>query len=310
MSRRPQTAVPTRFRNSMPTNPPRAPLSATDLQAAARALGAAGGGAGASRLLSLLYDPEVAVAQLLGCLNSEPALAARVLKVANSPYYRLSGSVGTLERAVQLLGLKAIRSIAAAGCLDRLTPPSAGRAFDPERFRRHSLAVACAAQGLSKLTGLGLDGEAFMAGLLHDIGILLLVKAAPQGMAAFVPDAGPDIAGALASECAHFGFTHEDCGAVIGQAWQLPDWLNTAVARHHGADPTTAAGGGLGALPALLCAADHVAHEAGYGLWPVCGLPPGDELLRALRISPEALRATSQGLPDALAAVAPAAAAG
>lgn len=293
----------------MPKNPPRAPLSAADLQAAARALGTAGGGAGASRLLALLYDPEVALAPLLGCLNSEPALAARVLKVANSPYYRLSGSVGTLERAVQLLGLKAIRSIAAAGCLDRLTPPPVGRAFDPERFRRHSLAVACAAQRLSQLTGLGLDGEAFMAGLLHDIGILLLVKAAPQAMATFAPDAGPDAAGALAHESAHFGVTHEDSGAVIGQAWQLPDWLNAAVARHHGAAVADAARGGLGALPALLWAADHAAHEAGYGLWPICGLPPGAELLQALRIGPEVLLATAQGLPDALAAVAPAGAA-
>ena len=281
-------------------------LGDDELQAAARALGASGGGTGAARLLSLLYDPDVDVDPILSCLNGEPALAGRVLKVANSPYYRLSGSVGTLERAVQLLGLKAIRSIAAAGCLDRLTPPRTGTAFDPERFRRHSLAVASAAQRLSQLAGLGIDGEAFMAGLLHDIGILLLVKAAPAAMASFVPAVTDDAASALAVERAHFGVTHQECAIVLARAWQLPDWLSAAVAQHHDPALMAAAAGGVDALPAVVAAANHAAHLAGLGLWPICALPPSPGLLLGLGLSAEMLQDTAQSLPGAQAALAPA----
>ena len=250
---------------------PATPFTPAQLQSAARALGS--GGAGATQLLALLYDPDVEVDRVLASLKAEPALAARVLKVANSPFYRLSGSVGTLDRAVAVLGLSAIRGIAAAGCLDRLTPPAAGSGFDPDRFRLHSLAVACAAQGLSHASHAGIDGEAFMAGLLHDIGILLLVKAAPDRMARFVPMETDDPHAALADEERHLGANHELGAAVLAQAWQLPPWLHQAVATHHtaAAQPSKQLTG-PDALPAVLALANRAAHEAGFGLWPICNL--------------------------------------
>jgi HD-like signal output (HDOD) protein len=282
--------------------PPTGALTSVQLQAAARALGTGSGGA--TQLLALLYDPEVAIDRVLSSLKAEPALAARVLKVANSPFYRLSGSVGTLDRAVALLGLTAIRGIAAAGCLDRLTPTRSGAAFDPERFRLHSLAVACAAQQLSRTAGAGVDGEAFMAGLLHDIGILLLVKAAPEAMAHYTPcDA------TLAQEQAALGATHEACATVLAQAWQLPDWLQAAVSTHHSAGHADADGRlGLDALPTLLALANHLAHRAGMGLWPICSIAPPAEAAPSLGLDDTQLDAMAQALPDAVAAMAPAAA--
>ena len=277
------------------------------LLAAARALGASGGGAGAARLLGQLYDPDVAVERVLGCLNSEPALAARVLKVANSPYYRASGSVGTVARAVQLLGLSAIRGIAAAGCLDRMTPGRAGNAFEPEAFRRHSLAAACAAQQLAQACGAGLEGEAFMAGLLHDIGLLLLVKADAEVMARFQPPACSDSAAALEAERTHFGTTHEECARLLVRAWSLPDWLQAGLCDHHANQPLPAARPlrGALALPAVLALADHCAHRAGYPLWPVCACDPPPELADALGLTAAQLDAVVAGLPEMVSRLAP-----
>ena len=277
------------------------------LVAAARALGASGGGAGAARLLGQLYDPDLAVERVLSCLNSEPALAARVLKVANSPYYRLSGSVGTVDRAVQMLGLSAIRGIAAAGCLDRLTPTRAGTAFEPEAFRRHSLAAACAAQHLARACGAGLEGEAFMAGLLHDIGLLLLVKADAEAMASFQPPACDSSASALAAERAHFGTTHEDCASLLVRAWSLPGWLQVGLCDHHANRPLPAERPlrGVQSLPALLALADHCAHRAGYPLWPVCGSEPLPELGEALGLSAAQIDAVVVGLPEIVSRLAP-----
>lgn len=273
-----------------------------DLKAAARALGTAGGSAGAPRLLSLLCDADVELDAVLTQLKREPALTARVLKVANSPYYRQSGHVGTLERAVQMLGLTAIRGIAAAACLDRSAPPRAGQAFDPEAFRLHSLAVACAAQALSKAANAGVDGEAFMTGLLHDIGILLLAKADGQRMARFqVPQvASPDEAMALERE--YFGVDHAEAAGTLVAAWALPGWLLAPLTTHH--LPATGAVRGAEALPALVALADHVASRAGFALWPVCALPPTAALRGALPLDDAQIDALVEQLPALVAQLA------
>ncbi|MBL8328848.1 MAG: HDOD domain-containing protein [Rubrivivax sp.] len=274
--------------------------------AAVRALGASAGGASASRLLALLYDPDVDIDRLLQCLHGEPVLAARVLKVANSPYYGQSGRVGSVQRALQLLGLTAIRGIAAAGALDRLLPSKTGNPFDPVRFRRHSGAVACAAQALSRQAGCGVDSEAFLAGLLHDIGILLLVKADPAAVASYRPDASCLPAEEAALEVRHFGLSHEEAGALLIDAWALPAWLKQAVATHHLAleEPAAAAPlTGLAAIPALVAVADRLADLAGYGQWPRCAGLVEPAMLARLGMEPQQLQAVIDGLEPAVAAL-------
>jgi HD-like signal output (HDOD) protein len=277
----------------------------SELIAAARALGATGGGAGAARVLALLYNPDVAIAAVLDCLRAEPGLAARVLKVANAPYYRQAGNIGTVDRAVAVLGLTAIRGVAASGCLDRLTPARSGKAFDPERFRLHSLAVACAAQELATATGAGFPGEAYMAGLLHDIGWLLLVKADPTAMTTYVPPQTTDHAATLAAEQAHFGTTHEACARLLTEAWAMPDWLALSIVNHHSEaalapDPS---GPGLAALPGLLAVADHVAQAAGFSLQADTPTAPAPPVAQALGCSDELLQGLISALPDTLAAL-------
>jgi HD-like signal output (HDOD) protein len=283
------------------------------LIAAARALGASGGGAGAARVLSLLYDPAVEISAVLDCLRAEPGLAARVLKVANAPYYRQAGNIGTVDRAVAVLGLAAIRGVAASGCLDRLTPPRSGKAFDPERFRLHSLAVACAAQELASITGTAVPGEAYMAGLLHDIGWLLLVKADPAVMARYTPPATADHATVMAAELAHFGTTHEDCAVLLTQTWAMPDWLAQSIVGHHANEAAAPPGSqqgatpaprpdGLAALPGLLALADHAAQAAGFGLQAdaAIGPPPAGAHLGC---SDAQLQALITALPETVAAL-------
>ena len=272
-----------------------------ELLFAARALGASGGGAGAARVMGLLYDPEVEIDAVLDCLRTEPGLSARVLKVANAPYYGHAGHIGTVDRAVQLLGLTAIRGVAASGCLDRLMPPRGGKGFDPGRFRLHSLAVACVARQISAACGAGIDGEAYMAGLLHDIGVLLLVKAHPAAMENHVPLDSTDRATVEAAEAAHFGATHEYCAQLLIRAWAMPDWLAQAIALHHAsaADPIPTATGPT-ALPAVLALADHLAERGGFGLTPRQGVAAQPALAASLGVGDEQLQAWIDGLPQAI----------
>lgn len=279
-----------------------APTTSDRLLAAARALGASGGGAGAAKIMALLYDPDAEIDEVMDCLRGDPGLAARVLKVANAPYYRQAGNIGTVERAVAVLGLKAIRGVAASGCLDRMTPPRSGKGFDPDRFRQHSQAVALAAQQLSADLGWGLEGEAFMAGLLHDIGLLVLVKLDSAAMASFEPPANAEPAALLAAEQAHFGHHHESCGALLVQMWQLPAWLHQAVGGHHAAAPAEATG--LERLPLLLDLADDVARAAGYAWQPADADSARERLgvrATALGLDTAVLLAAADGLPQAMA---------
>ncbi len=280
-----------------------------DLKGALRALGTSGGSASAVHLLGLLCEETLDSERLVNCLRGEPSMAARVLKVANSPFYGQCGRVGTVERAVQLLGLAAIRGIAATGCLDRTLPGRMGRAFDPERFRCHSLAVACAAQRLSQALKCDCDGEAFIAGLLHDIGVLVLARGNALAMQHFVPQAGLEEASLLQAERDHFGADHAACACLLAEAWSLPAWLQAALAAQHPAQPypVPAAGQGMAALPALLALSDTLAHRSGFSLWApevACtGAQPGLPDAAEFGLSPEALQHIEAELPQAVAAL-------
>lgn len=264
-----------------PVAPPQALLSAADVTAAARALGTSSDGPGTARLLAVLVDPLAEQDEVLASLQGEPALAARVLKVANSPFYRMAGTIGTLDRAVQVLGLDAIRGICAACCMDRVPLARGPGAPDPQRFRLHSLATAIAAQQLARALAPARQSEAFIAGLLHDIGIVLLARLRPQALVALaaLPPTTP-AAEVLRQERERTGQNHADCAALLAAAWSLPAWLVAALSGHH--DPAPADDLRAEAEPtvaALVHAADTLAHRAGYGLWASCATAEGSPRL-------------------------------
>jgi putative nucleotidyltransferase with HDIG domain len=292
----PRAAAESRLR---PQTSPAAPISSLDIAAAARILGAAGGGTGAAQLLPLLYDESASAHQIISCVRTQPALAARVLTVANSAYYGCTGSVGTLERAVSLLGLPAVRGIAATGCMDRLPLPT-NSVLNPDRLRRHSLAVALAAESLSHRSHAGVDSEAFTAGLLHDVGIVLLARLRPQAVAAVgrLPAFHPSTV--LKDEVDFIGADHATAAAHWAEACGLPGWLATALKSHHNVR-SEARGSGVGLLPALLTLAERCADDAGFGLWPAAGTAADPTPSMPLDLHTEACDEVTAGLAASLA---------
>jgi HD-like signal output (HDOD) protein len=279
--------------HSVIVSQPQNVLSVDDVTAAARALGATGGGPGTARLLAVLVDPLAELDEVLSSLHAEPALAVRVLKVANSPFYHRAGTVGTLERAVQVLGLDAIRGICAACCMDRLPMPRTPGGWDPQQFRLHSLATAVAAMHLARHRAPARQAEAFIAGLLHDIGLVLLAKLRPQELAAVArqaADAAGDAETLPQLERRLIGRSHDECAALLARAWSLPAWLVDAVGHHH-APAGASAADTEPTVAALVRAADAMAQRAGLGLGQSCGVAedrPGtgvgasDELIDSL----------------------------
>ena len=227
----------------MESNPKTKPsIDRTQILRAAASLGVLGNGANsAPRIMAALCNPEVSPRQVAALVGKEPALYARVLRVANSPYYGQSRSITTIDRALVVLGVDAVRGIAAAACLDRSLPRRGeDSVVDMNSLIQHSIATAASAESLARIRRPALAAEAFIAGLLHNLGIVVQLHLDAPGIRAMINlrQAG-DVRDmrALESECVAIG--HEECIGVIFEAWQLPESLIAAARDHH--DPMAAA---------------------------------------------------------------------
>jgi len=218
---------------------------------AAATVGLLGGGPhSAPRIMAALCNPQVEAREVAALIGGEPALYARVLRVANSPFYGQSRSIASLDRALVVLGLEAVRGIAAAACLDRTVPKNRQQSLvDLRAIVRHSLATAAAAQSLARIRRPALAAEAFIAGLLHNLGIVVQMSIDPAGIQAIIAlreAADAREMRALESEQTLVG--HEDCIAAIFEAWNLPESLVAAVHDHHDPAAVTPAHRPLAAL--------------------------------------------------------------
>ena len=218
------------------------PVDRTQILKAAASLGVLGTGTnGAPRIMAALCNPEVSSREVAALVGKEPALYARVLRVANSPYYGQSRSITTIDRALVVLGVDAVRGIAAAACLDRSLPRRGeDSVVDIKSLIRHSIATAASAESLARIRRPALAAEAFIAGLLHNLGIVVQLQLDAPGIRTMIKlrEAG-DVRDmrALELDCAAVG--HEECVGVIFEAWQLPESLIAAARDHH--DPMGAA---------------------------------------------------------------------
>jgi HD-like signal output (HDOD) protein len=203
---------------------------------AAATLGILGSGAeSAPRTLALLCDSHADGAEIATLISRQPSMYARVLRVANSAYYGHPRSITTMERALLLLGRDAVRGIAAATCFDRaMVRSSTGTmAIDMAAVARHSLATAAAAEALAAIAHRPMAPEAFIGGLLHNLGIAVQVHLDPRGINAMIlANRNGAACGIRALESGHAVAGHEQCLAVVFEAWQMPDAL-VAVAGHH-----------------------------------------------------------------------------
>lgn len=217
------------------------PVYRAKILKAASSVGVLGGGAlSGPRIMAALCDPEIPAREISSLIAREPALCARVLRVANSAFYGNARSISTLERALVLLGLDAVRGIAAAACLDRAMPKRETSALlDVAALVQHSHATAVAAQSLAQIRHPELASEAFIGGLLHNLGIVVQMQFDPPAVQAIIDrrrcDDHRDVR-TLEAELSTVG--HEDCLAVVFEAWNLPEALIGAACHHH--DPIAA----------------------------------------------------------------------
>jgi putative nucleotidyltransferase with HDIG domain len=205
------------------------------------------------KVIRLADDPNASVREIGQIIAMDMAFTSRVLTIANSAYYGMSRSISTVNEAVLVLGMTALRNLAvAAATYETLNKEMAGYCLPAGQLWKHSVECAVAAQIIAKQTGKVKMDEAFVAGLLHDVGkVILNLYVGPQFEAIRALSELDDMPFYMAERMV-LGFDHAEVGAKIAEKWNLPAMHCAAIAGHHSAE--------LGELAPALSAVVHVAN--------------------------------------------------
>jgi HD-like signal output (HDOD) protein/ActR/RegA family two-component response regulator len=194
-------------------------------------------------LLGALEDPSVDAHMVARVIQNDPGVSAKVLQVCNSAFFRLPRRVSNVQQAVSYLGLSTVRSITIAAEVFKAEPILPAN-LDLELLQRHALGIATIAKSVAAKAVAAktvLPDDAFLAGLLHDVGLLALGRLHPQK----VQCALEAVAGGMSlaeAEQTHVGVEHATAGAYLLGLWGLPYEVVATVARH-GCDDSRLRGG-------------------------------------------------------------------
>ncbi|OGQ94012.1 MAG: hypothetical protein A2521_05945 [Deltaproteobacteria bacterium RIFOXYD12_FULL_57_12] len=166
-------------------------------------------------------------------VSRDPSLAVKVLKLANSAYYGLVREVTTIDKAITLLGFNTIRTLALTLSVFDIFVKRKNLEVDMEGLWHHSLGCAAATKTVVGITNPLLKEEAFLCGLLHDIGIIAMLSAFPDKMAAAITMVKESHIPLAEAEEITFGFTHQEAGAFLTERWNFPEKYFTAIRLHH-----------------------------------------------------------------------------
>ncbi|MRW88255.1 HDOD domain-containing protein [Pseudoduganella sp. FT26W] len=170
-------------------------------------------------LISSFDKASVSTEEIAKKLSTDPVLSAKLLRLANSAYYHVSRSIGTVEDAVLMLGFVTVRTLVISSGLVSGFKTVPG--LDLKQFWKYSLHTAVSAKWIAKKTKENTD-LAFTIGMMHAIGQLVIHSAAPEQAMALDKVAGPMDARRLDAEQASLGYTFADVGAELAKRWKFP----------------------------------------------------------------------------------------
>lgn len=249
------------------------------------------------RILDLASDCESDIRELSRAIESDPAITSKVLRLSNSAYFGVAGGVGTVDRAILVVGYKNVLSLATCAALAPIFS-SAGSSLDRGTLWLHSCATAEAARLLAEATGFD-SSLAYVAGLLHDLGVVVLAEVFEKEYEEVLAECRRSGDRLARSEARLLGVDHAWAAGVLFERWTLPERLCTATALHH--DPSQDATG----FAALVAIANHLVSAAGlFGPeeWMPCE-PPSTRWLEATGLSSEQLTGVVEDFETRRAAI-------
>ncbi len=249
------------------------------------------------KIIQIVENPKSTARDLHEVIRNDPALAARILKVVNSAFYGLPGQISSTDRAIVLLGLSAVKNIAIAASMTRLFQGGGKiEGFTAMELWRHSIAVAVASRLITAAQGKPSVEESFLAGLIHDLGLLVERQVYPRKLADVIARFQTEGTSFVAMEEEVIGADHQAFGMALASKWRFPRALCTAIGYHHKA--TTLAAENR-ELPTLVHLADVLACQASIGFGATAtGEEVDDQALEVLGLTPEAVEDIREQLPE------------
>jgi len=204
----------------------------------------------AQKARKILSDPNSSFSDLAKVIESDQGIVTRVLKMANSPYYGRSGNVSSVHHAAAVLGAKTLMEVLNLACSSEILGQNLdGYDLVAGELWKHSLAVASGSQIIARRVQPGLEHDAFSAGLIHDVGKLILDPYIHERKAEF-----------LGAEKRLLGFDHAELAAEVCDRWQIPKHITLPIRYHHDPGPSD-----NDPLTYIVHMADAIAMMSGIG---------------------------------------------
>lgn len=216
------------------------------------------------KIIELVEDPTSTAQDLNNVISNDPALCSRILKVVNSSFYGLPGQIGSINRAIVLLGLNAVKNIAISASMAKLfRGGQLCENFSARDIWMHAIATGTAAKMIADKLKMGVGDEAFLAGLTHDIGMMVEMQFDRLKLVDVVnqinvgPDGTPD-RDMREVEREVFGADHQAFGKALCERWKFPEAFAQVTGFHHNPlDLPT----GSRSMACLVYLADHLASS-------------------------------------------------
>jgi len=189
-----------------------------------------------SRINDAITNPNASAYQIAAIISEDPAMSAKILRMSNSAFYGCRTEITSVKQAIVTVGLEAIRSLVLSTSVLGAFKGQAHLAKFQEEFWRHSLSVATACKVLTRMLSSewiqNID-KGFSAGLLHDIGKLVMVAYLPDEWEKVQEVRKNDDQPVFMIEKSVLGYSHSEIGAALATRWNLPEFIRDALAFHH-----------------------------------------------------------------------------
>lgn len=229
-------------------------------------------------------------------ISQDPGLTAFLLRMVNSAFYSLPMQIDTISRAVTVVGVNQLSTLAVGTSVLSLFKDVPASVLDMEQFWKHSVACGLIARRLCRITGQGDPERAFVAGLLHDIGQLILLQTEPERATVVHARAHQDNEMLYVIEKKILGFDHATLGGMLLRKWNFPLVLVAAVLEHHQPkakqkDPE----------PALVHCAETIATGLGIGSSGETFVqPPDKSVWESMGFTPDSIDEMVEDLDEEL----------
>jgi putative nucleotidyltransferase with HDIG domain len=216
----------------------------------------------ATRVLEMTQNPDVSPRELTEMVESDPAIATRLLKLVNSPFFGVRGTVTSVQQALIFVGVSNLRNLVlSTAVMDLFDTEGSVGSFNRKELWEHSIATAIAARFIARETRLLDPDIAFTAGLIHDVGKVVIDRHFREDFERIIQLVDSHKATMCDAETAVLGLDHSEVGLFLAERWNLPEPLREAIGYHH--DPRRAPS--QQQLAALINLADIMARKLKAG---------------------------------------------